>query len=144
MIKQKLTREALAAIPIKSKDMSIRELRQLCVDFFRFNKTFIWQSDDTRTFIRSSKTMKEDALVPGELYAGFPYAMGTGNCYRLFDYLDEETGMVDIKRASKVWRLFASQCSIGAYWGWGRVMKSANYDWTQNMVHANGFLRLGE
>lgn len=142
-IKQKLTREGLNAIPVKNKDMTIRELRQLCVDFFRFNKTFAWTPDRERRFIKSSRTMEEDVLMPGTVYSGFPYAMGTGNCYRLFDYMDEN-GVVDITRASKAWRLFASQCSIGAYFGWGRVIKSANYDWTQNMVHANGFLRLGE
>lgn len=144
MVKGKLSRQALAAIPIKNQNMSIRQLRQLCVDFFRFNKTFGWTPDTERKFIKSSKTMQEDVLLPGEVYSGFPYAMGTGNCYRLFDYMDEETGVVDIQRASRVWRLFASQCSIGAYWGWARVIRSANYDWTQNMVHANGFLRLGE
>lgn len=144
IIHQKLTRQALDSFPVKSKDMSIRELRQLCVDFFRFNKTVCWTPDADLTFVRSQKTLREDTLTKGTLYSGYPYAMGTGNCYRLMDHIDEETGVVDIRAAAKCFRLFASQCSIGAYWGWGRVINSANYDWTSNMVQANGFLRLGE
>lgn len=138
-----LTWEKINAFPIKSKDMSIRELRQLCVDFFRFNKTVLWTPNKEYTFIKSSKTRNTDTLTPGTVYAGFPYAMGTGNCYRLMDYIDEN-GVADVTRAAKCFRMFASQCSIGAWWGWGRVISSARYDWTQNMSHGNGFLRVGE
>ena len=139
-IKNKLTWEKINAFPIKNKDMSIREMRQLCVDFFRFNKTVLWTPNKEFTYIKSSKTMNTYTIEPGKLYGGFPYAMGTGNCYRLMDYIDPETGVLKIRLAAKCFRLFASQCSIGAYWGWGRVINSADYRWTYDMCEKNGFL----
>ena len=142
-IQNKLTWDRINAFPIKNKDMTIPELRQLCVDFFRFNKTFQWTPNKDYTFIRSSKTLNKDTLSPGKVYAGFPYAMGTGNCYRMMDYLDPETGVLKIRLAAKCFRLFASQCSIGAYWGWGRVINSCHYRWTYDMCEKNGFLRVG-
>ena len=142
-IKNKLTWEKINAFPIKNKNMSIRELRQLCVDFFRFNKTVLWTPNKEYTFYKSSKTMNTDTLNPGTVYAGYPYAMGTGNCYRLMDYIDPETGVLKIRLAAKCFRLFASQCSIGAYWGWSRVINSANYCWTYDICEKNGFLSVG-
>lgn len=142
-IQKKLTWEAINAFPVKHKDMSVPELRKLCVDFFRFNKTVQWTPNRDFTFIKSSKSMAKDTLEAGKVYAGFPYAMGTGNCYRLMDYLDPETGVLKIRSAAKCFRLFASQCSLGAWWGWGRVINSADYRWTYDMVEANGFLALG-
>ena len=142
-IHNKLSWEKINAFPIKNKNMSIRELRQLCVDFFRFNKTVLWTPNKPYTFIKSSKTMNTDTLTPGTVYAGYPYAMGTGNCYRLMDYLDPETGVLKIRLAAKCFRLFASQCSIGAYWGWSRVINSADYCWTYDLTEKNGFIALG-
>ena len=141
-IKQKLTREAINAFPIKNKNMTVAQLRQLCVDFFRFNKTVLWTPDDSIEFTRTINGAL-DAITKGNVYAGYPYSMGTGNAYRMLDYMDEK-GVVDIKKLTRVFRFIGSQCSIGAYWGWGRVISSARYDWTCNMTHARGFLRLGE
>ena len=142
-IQNKLTWEKINAFPIKNKNMSIRELRQLCVDFFRFNKTVLWTPNKEYTYIKSSKTMNTYTITPGNIYGGFPYAMGTGNCYRLMDYIDPETGVMKIRLAAKCFRLFASQCSIGAYWGWGRVINSCHYRWTYDMCEKNGFLPVG-
>lgn len=142
-IKNKLTWEKINAFPVKNKKMTIREMRQLCVDFFRFNKTVLWTPNKEFTYIKSSKTMNTYTIEPGKLYGGFPYAMGTGNCYRLMDYLDPQTGVLKIRLAAKCFRLFASQCSIGAYWGWGRVINSADYRWTYDMCEKNGFLAVG-
>ena len=141
-IKNKLTREVIDRFPIKNKNMTVAQLRPLCVDFFRFNKTVLWTPDDSIEFYRT-KNGAFDCITRGNIYAGYPYSMGTGNAYRMLDYMDEK-GIVDIKKLSRVFRFIASQCSIGAYWGWGRVISSARYDWTCNMTHARGFLRLGE
>ena len=142
-IKNKLTWEKINAFPVKNKNMSIRELRQLCVDFFRFNKTVLWTPNKPYTYYKSSKTLNTYTIEPGKIYGGYPYAMGTGNCYRLMDYIDPETGVLKIRLAAKCFRLFASQCSIGAYWGWSRVINSADYCWTYDICEKNGFLSVG-
>ena len=142
-IKNKLTWEKINAFPIKNKNMTVAEMRQLCVDFFRFNKTVLWTPNKEYTYRKSSKNDKTYTMEPGQIYGGYPYAMGTGNCYRLMDYLDPQTGVLKIRLAAKCFRLFASQCSIGAYWGWSRVINSADYCWTYDICEKNGFLSVG-
>ena len=69
--------------------------------------------------------------------------IGSGNVYRILDYYDEETGVIDVKKAGGDPILFGNQCSIGAFWGWSRVCNKANYTWTQAMTKANGFIPVG-
>lgn len=143
VIRDKLSWDQIRAFPVKSKEMSVVQLRQLCVDFFRFTKTFLWTPDDDFHYIRNAKG-SEDHMYRGQIYGGLPYiGLGTGNVYRLMDYYDPETGVVDIKAAAKELKLFGNQCSIGSSWGWARVISSAAYTGTPEMVQANGFLRLG-
>lgn len=142
-IQEKLTWEKIQSFPVKTSDMTVEEMRALCVDFFRFTKTALWTPDDNFAYIKNSKGT-EDQMFKGVVYGGLPYiGVASGNVYRLMDYMDEATGVVDISEATKNPKLFGNQCSIGAYWGWGRVINSADYDWTKGMVHGNGFLRVG-
>ena len=143
VIKDKLSREKLNAFPIKRKDMTVAEMRELCVSFFRYEKTALWTPDSDFYYIRNAKG-KEDEMLKGNIYGGLPYiGLASGNLYRLMDYYDEETGVVNMADATRVPKLFGNQCSIGSYWGWSRVINSTNHDWTQNMVVKNGFLRVG-
>ena len=59
------------------------------------------------------------------------------------DYIDEETGVVDMTEPMKEPTLFGNQCSYGSYWGWARVVNSADFAFTSAMVQRNGFLRVG-
>lgn len=141
---QRLSWESLNAQPIKRSDMTPYEARELCVNFFRFAKTALWMPDEDLDFIRNASG-SEDRMDGGELYAGLPYVgVGSGNLYRLMDYMDDETGVVQMSKAADVWKVFGNQCSIGAYWGWCRAINSAKYTWTQTMVESNGFIRLGD
>lgn len=143
VIQEKLSWERLNSFPVKYCGMPVEEMRQLCVSFFRYAKTALWTPDSDFHYIRNGKG-KEDEMLQGTVYGGLPYiGIASGNVYRLMDYMDEETGVVDMKRATRVPRLFGNQCSIGSYWGWSRVINSARHDWTPNMVVANGFLRVG-
>jgi len=36
-----------------------------------------------------------------------------------------------------------NQCSVGSFWGWGRVINSANFNSTQDMNVYNGFIPVG-
>lgn len=138
-----LTWDNINSFPIKSADMTTMELRMLCVEFLQFAKTALWIPDEDFSYIRN-KNGSKDKMFGGEIYGGLPYiGMATGNIYRLMDYMDEERGVVDMSEASKHPKLFGNQCSVGAYWGWARVINSAAYDWTHHMVASRGFLPVG-
>ena len=151
--KNLLTREAIDAFPIKNKNMSIQEMRQLCADFFRFFKQSLWVCDHDVDYIRNAAGT-QDTMKEGQIYGGLPYiGLGTGNPYRTLDYMDEN-GVVNIanvinkKKFNKVyernlWRNFGNQCANGCYVGWGRVINSADYSGTPTMQMCRGFLRVG-
>lgn len=142
-IRQKLTWDAINAFPVKTGDMNEEQMRDLCVDFFRFSKTALWIPNQNWSYIKS-KSGNTDEMYKGTIYGGLPYiGVASGSVYRLMDYIDEETGVVDMTEPMKNPKLFGNQCSIGAYWGWGRVVNSANYLWTSSMVRQNGFLPVG-
>lgn len=142
-IQDKLTWEKINAFPIKHSGMTEDEMRNLCVDFFRFTKTALWTPSDSVEFTKTNKGAT-DTLYQGQIYGGLPYIpVASGSIYRLMDYIDEQTGEVDIVSAMENPQLFGNQCSIGAYWGWSRVINSADYSWTYMMVQQNGFLRVG-
>ncbi|MBQ3075357.1 MAG: hypothetical protein IJC26_04745 [Clostridia bacterium] len=140
---RRLTWENINSFPIKSAEMSAMELRMLCVDFFRFAKTALWIPDEDFSYVKN-KNGTQDKMFGGEIYGGLPYiGNGSGNVYRLMDYMDEDRGVVDMSEASMHPKLFGNQCSIGSYWGWARVINSADYDWTFNMVASRGFIPVG-
>ena len=142
-INDKLTWEKINAFPIKTSAMSVEEMRELCVNFFRFTKTALWIPDDDFEYIRNSDGAK-DGVTKGVLYGGLPYiTLGTGNVYRLMDYINPETGVVDMEMVAQNPTMFGSQCSVGSYWAWGRVINSANHLWTNTMTSDNGFIPLG-
>ena len=144
-----LSWEQINAFPVVNENMTIDEARKLCVDFFRFAKTALWISDNDMEFVKN-KSGSQDEMGEGVVYGGLPYVgNGSGSVYRLMDYMDPDTGVVNIKNAVNEedsydgWKTFGNQCSIGAYWGWGRVINSAAYKWTQNCVQKNKMPRVG-
>ncbi len=143
-IADQLTWKKINSFPIApGSDMSTDELRQLCVDFFNFSKTALWIPDETFDYIRNNHGHK-DQMIKGMIYGGLPYiGVSSGNVYRLMDWMDEETGVVNMAEATKNEKFFGNQCSIASYWGWARVINSANHTWTNHMQEANGFLRVG-
>ena len=155
IINQKLTWDAINSFPLKTKDMTVAEMRQLCVDFMAFTKTFVWTPDQTVDFKRSASG-GSDSMEQGQLYGGLPYVgLGSGNVYRMMDYIDPATGLVDMEKAipnlknggtlaTADLKFFGSQCSQSVYWAWGRVMNSVNYSWTYSVSPYNGFIWLGD
>ena len=155
IINQKLSWDAINSFPIKTKDMTVAEMRQLCVDFMAFTKTFVWTPDQTVDFKRSASG-GSDSMEQGQLYGGLPYVgLGSGNVYRMMDYIDPATGLVDMEKAIPALKnggtlatadlkFFGSQCSESVYWAWGRVMNSANYAWSYSVSAYNGFIWLGD
>ena len=143
-IAEKLTWDAINSYPIKRSDMTVAEMRQLCVDFFRFTKSALWTPNADYKYVRNAAGTV-DEILKGTVYGSLPYiGLGSGSIYRMMDYMTEETGVLDIKRAAKVSTLFGNQCANGAYWAWGRVINSMEgSSSTLNMIVANGYLRIG-
>lgn len=139
------------AFPIKSSSMSVDQLRQLCVDYFRYAKTATWTPSTGINFIKNAKG-SNDSMTGGNTYGGLPYiGLGSGTMYRLMDYLNEETGVVDMADALNLggtismadMKYFGNQCANGAFSGWGRVINSVTRTSTANMVKNNGYIPLG-
>ncbi|MBQ8797272.1 MAG: hypothetical protein IJZ56_03660 [Oscillospiraceae bacterium] len=154
-IHENLTWDAINSYPIKTSDMTVDEMRQLCLDFVVFGKSYLWTPDTSVSYIRN-KNGTADEMKQGTVYGGVPYVgYATGNCYRMMDYINPDTGLVDMHKALPAlgtkdqlamsdMRYFGSQCSINVYWGWGRVMNSANYLWSHSIVPSRDFVILGE
>ena len=147
-LKNQISWEGINAIPIKKANMDITEARQICVDFFRYAKTCTWIPDAhygiwADAVIHEGEEPKRE-MDYGVTYGGLPYiSWATGSPYRLMDYIDEETGVVNMANAGDKPILFGNQCANGAYVGFARVINSAAYGVTADMVQSRGLLRLG-
>lgn len=154
-VKDPLSWDDINAFPIKTSDMSIDEARQLCVDFFKFSKLAAWTPDVTVKYIRNASG-SHDSMSKGTIYGGFPYVgVASGSVYRMMEFIDEN-GVVDMQKALgdhadlsqelTMYNLkyFGNQCSIGAWWGWARVINSAKYLWTQTVHTGRGFVKVGD
>lgn len=143
-IVDRLSWDKINALPVKTGSMTVEEMRQLCVDFMYLSKTALWTPSEEHSFIRSNSGEK-DVLEMGTVYGGMPYVgtQGCGNVYRMMDYYDPETGVLQIKQAASPIRLFGNHCSGTVYWAWARVINSFTYGPTANLTHVNGCLRVG-
>lgn len=142
-IKEKLTWDSIRAIPVKRSDMTEDELRQLCIDFFLFSKTALWIPNASWNYQKTG-TGSTDEITKGLIYGGLPYIGSSGgNIYRIMDYINEDTGIVDMTEPMLKPQFFGNQCATGAGWGWARVINSAKYGPTHTMVQSNGFIPVG-
>ena len=140
--------EGIKSFKIKYDGMPIAEARQLCVDFFRYCKTAQWTPSDQWDFTHHTDGRGPDTLHAGVTYGGLPYVgLAYSAIYRLMDFIDPETGVVDILTAGgkehELQTMFGNQCAQGAYQGWSRVINSPKYSGTPTMVEANGFIKVG-
>lgn len=148
-LKNQISWEGINSVPIKQANMDITEARQICVDFFRYAKTCTWIPSENYgiwadAVIHENERPKRE-MDCGVVYGGLPYiSWATGSPYRLMDYIDEETGVVDMQNAGDKPILFGNQCAKGAYVGFARVINSAAYGSTAAMVQKRGVLRLGD
>ena len=148
-VKKPVSWEDINSYPIKQANMDITEARMICVNFLRYAKTACWIPSDNYDIwsdakIHTDGTPPARSLTGGEIYGGLPYiGYATGSIYRLMDYIDEETGVVNMEKAGAVPEAFGNQCANGAYVGFARVINSPYYTITEDMVLKNGFLRVG-
>ena len=143
-IPERLSYEKIAQIPVASPEMTVQERRQLCVDFFYFTNSFLWTPKENLDYvIKSSKAPR--SLEVGRLYGGLCYdACSSGNVYRIMDYYDPETGILDLKTGyEKEYNFVTCQCSGGAHWSWARVQCPAWFRGCSDMVVKNGCRKIG-
>lgn len=144
-----LSQAGLDALPKKYAGMPTDEARAACRDFWYYCKTALWIPDARYDIYEDDKQNPEEKIwkrcvEPGLVYAGLPYkGSSTGSLYRLLDYMDPETGVVDVTKAGKNVGTFGGMCSSGCYWAWARVMNSCDYLWCNDSVVKRGYLRVG-
>lgn len=167
---QGLKRADVEAFPVATSEMSYADRRQLAIDFFELQLTFHWISNMEISDYWMSYGEGKKTIFTTSVYGGVPYqSKGTGNLYRWLEYYNEKTGVMDFERALaenggygegaamidegtkdnpkyKKYRslmTFFNQCSIGSFWGWGRVINSTNFNSTSYMTLTNGFIPVG-
>lgn len=147
-----LTWANINSFPIKSSSMSVAQMRELCVDFFRYAKTATWTPDESINYIKNAKGSK-DQMIGGQLYGGLPYVgNSSGNIYRLMDYIDAN-GKVDMsdmlgstsgELQTTDLRYFGNQCANGCAVGWKRVVNSVTKTHTAGITPKSGYVMLGD
>ena len=144
-INDPLTWDAINEFDVVHDGMTVEEARQLAVDFFRYAKTAVWIPSDTITYKIKASKPNDEYINGGALYGGLPYiSTGSGSIYRLMDYMDETTSVVNADKAAAEPILFGNQCSNGSYWGFGRVINSVKFDYTRYLTLKSGLLKVGD
>ncbi len=140
-----LTQEVLDALPIASSDMTVDELRQLCVDFMRYQNSIAWTPSKKFVYKNGDKF---DAWAPGSVMGGMPYiTLGSGSLYNFMHFYDERNGMLDIDAIEALKQpmreVVTNQCSGATYWAWARVSNSVTYEYTNTMFAEHGCIPIG-
>ncbi len=126
--------EDMMSIPVANSSMTTDELRDICVRQFKANLGFTWTPNMPMNFTYSllDKT-REISLPAGIAYSGLCYAAGNkdgatiGNVFKVLDYYDKETGVVDVRAmGDDAMSILSSACAYGAQNAWNRVSNSHN------------------
>ncbi|MBR2309131.1 MAG: hypothetical protein IKA47_01175 [Oscillospiraceae bacterium] len=138
----------IAKLYATDKDAAIKEARQIAIDFFNYAKTATWIPAENWEFYHTESSTQTDVMNAGQVYGGLPYVgLASSAIYRLMDFIDEETGVVDIYKAGgknhELQLMFGNQCAQGAYQGWSRFINSPKYGGTPTMTLVNGFIPVG-
>lgn len=125
--------ENFQKLPVANADMTTDELRQLCVDAFKANLTFLWTPNQSIAYTYELLGTKRDIQLPtGIAYAGLCYCTGIrdatfGTLYKVLSFYDVETGVLDIEAMGpNALGIISSACAYGAQNGWNRVSNSHN------------------
>lgn len=128
-----LTWERIQAIPVATQEMTVDELRQICVDYMRLMLSFRWTPDRTlayriETEMHNNKPME---FQKGTVFAGIPYRAGTnagssGNLYTFMEIYDPESGVLRTEglTTDQVTAMISNHCSSSCYWAWSRVINT--------------------
>ncbi|MBR3837585.1 MAG: hypothetical protein IKJ74_05490 [Clostridia bacterium] len=139
-----LTPERLAAIPIAKEGMSSDQLRQICVDYVKLSVSFQWVPSKSFDYLAASDKRYHAYFYEGKLHGGIPYInVASGNLYRILEFYDTETGVLDVEYLVQNPIMFGTACSGTTGWGWARVINSATCSYTANLNAAGGLVPVG-
>ena len=139
----KLSWDKINSLPIANSNMTEDELRQLCIDFMELQLTFAWKPNQTTTFANSSSNIM--TFYPGAVYGGLPYVTQSfGNLYKVMEYYDPETGVLDLSGGDATFKIIGNQCSSSTFWAWNRVCASLVYQGTSDAIYKNGCIPVGD
>ena len=144
-VPEPMTWEKINAIPVASPDMTVEELRQICVDYFRLQLSFQWTPEESFSYTIASKGTSV-AIKKGTIYGGNLYVTNAvSNLYRVMNYYDTKTGVISVptKNGDNIAAILGNQCSYGSFWGWARVSNSTSHTLTQTITPANGIVPIG-
>lgn len=129
--------ENFMALPIANENMTTDELRRLCVEAFKANLSFPWTPNATISYSYTLLSNPYEVSLPvGLAYSGLCYAAtcpngSRGNIWKVLNYYDLETGVVDIEAmgdTDTVVSNMTSACAYGALQAWNRVSNSHGLD----------------
>ncbi|MBR3837584.1 MAG: hypothetical protein IKJ74_05485 [Clostridia bacterium] len=139
-----LTPERVAAIPIAREGMTSEELRQICVDYVKLSVSFQWVPNESFDYKANQGGGTPVHFEEGKLHGGIPYInVSSGNLYRMLEFYDVETGVLDVTYLSKNTIIFGTACSGTTGWGWARVINSAVCAWTAQLNANAGLIPVG-
>lgn len=120
--------DTLMAIPVATPDMSEEEIRQICVDAFKANASFVWTPTQEITYTFELGGDASDIVLPtGIAYAGMFYCnnVAKGNVWKALQYYDHETGAMDIEAMKgSALAVLSSACAKSVEWALARVSNS--------------------
>ena len=139
-----LTPERVAAIPIAREGMTEYELRQICVDYVKLSVSFQWVPNQSFEYYANQGGGTPVEFKEGKLHGGIPYInLASGNLYRMLEFYDVETGVLNVDYLVNNHSLFGTACSGTTGWGWARVINSAECAWTAQLNAYAGLIPVG-
>ncbi len=120
--------DTLMAIPVATPDMSEDEIRQICVDAFKANASFVWTPTREIKYNFNLGGDESAIVIPtGIAYAGMFYCnnIAKGNVWKALQYYDHETGVLDIEAMNgSELAVLSSACAKSVEWALARVSNS--------------------
>lgn len=146
LVANPLVKDRLSRIPVATGEMTVQQLRKICLDFMRLQISFGW----TPTVDFSYTNKKKSITIPADkVIGGMPYiSQSQGSIYNFLTFYNEEDGTFDAAFAMSLrqpyMKVIANQCSGSAYWAWARVSNRVRYMKTASMLGINGCIPVGD
>ncbi len=146
LVANPLVQDRLNRIPVATGEMSVQQLRRICLDFMRLQLSFPWKPS-TDFFYQNKK--KSITIPADKVIGGMPYiSQSKGSIYNFLHFYSEEDGTFDAAYAMSLkqpyMKVIANQCSGSAYWAWARVSNRVRYMKTASMLAVNGCIPVGD
>lgn len=145
LVANPLVQDRLNRIPIATGEMSVQQLRKICLDFMRLQISFGWTPNVDFSYENKSNSI---TIPAGKVVGGMPYiSLSGGSIYNFMHFYSEEDGTFDAAYAMMLtqpyMKVIANQCSGSAYWAWARVSNCVKYTFTSTILAENGCIPVG-